>query len=69
MLMSFVGNGTEEIIRKYKDPTRLFFFSIHLFDKEEVEAGGNEFFPGSGMSDDTVSVSAAECSCMIYIAS
>jgi acetoin utilization deacetylase AcuC-like enzyme len=30
------GNGTEEIVSKFEDPSKLFFFSIHLFDKEEV---------------------------------
>lgn len=43
------GNGTEDIVRRYKHPSRLFFFSLHLFDKEE---GGYEFFPGSGSEDD-----------------
>lgn len=27
------GNGTEEIVKAYNKPDRLFFFSIHLFDK------------------------------------
>jgi acetoin utilization deacetylase AcuC-like enzyme len=27
------GNGTEDIVRKYHQPHRLFFFSIHLYDK------------------------------------
>lgn len=49
-----IGNGTEEIVRNYNDPSRLFFFSIHLYDKDEQV--GNEFFPGSGLLDDTVSV-------------
>jgi SHAQKYF class myb-like DNA-binding protein len=43
------GNGTEDIVRRYKHPSRLFFFSLHLYDKEE---GGYEFFPGSGSEDD-----------------
>ena len=30
------GNGTEDIIRKINDPERIFFFSVHLFDEEEI---------------------------------
>ncbi len=44
------GNGTEEIVRMYKNPNRLFFFSIHLYDKDP--ATGYEFFPGTGEHDD-----------------
>ncbi len=47
-----VGNGTEDIVRQYKHPSKLFFFSSHLYDKE-LE-GGFEFFPGSGADDDMV---------------
>ncbi|CAM9162818.1 unnamed protein product, partial [Ectocarpus fasciculatus] len=43
------GNGTEDIVRHYNRPDRLFFFSSHLYDKE----GSFEFFPGSGAGDDT----------------
>ena len=32
------GNGTEAIVRKYPHPSRQFFFSLHLYDKE----GGEE---------------------------
>ncbi len=55
MLNYWLGNGTEDIVRKYKDPSRLLLFSVHLFDREEA-AGmpGNDFFPGSGMQDDLV---------------
>jgi acetoin utilization deacetylase AcuC-like enzyme len=45
------GNGTEDIVKRYSQPDRLFFFSLHLYDKEE--AIGYEFFPGSGNKDDT----------------
>jgi acetoin utilization deacetylase AcuC-like enzyme len=45
------GNGTEDIVRRYQHPSRLFFFSVHLFDKDE---GPYEFFPGTGKEDDTV---------------
>ena len=44
------GNGTEDIVRRYTNPSRLFFFSVHLYDKEEEY----EFFPGSGTDDDVV---------------
>ena len=30
------GNGTEDIVRKINDPERIFFFSVHLFDEEEI---------------------------------
>jgi acetoin utilization deacetylase AcuC-like enzyme len=43
------GNGTEDIVRHYNRPDRLFFFSSHLYDREEAF----EFFPGSGAVDDT----------------
>jgi acetoin utilization deacetylase AcuC-like enzyme len=46
------GNGTEDIVRRYTQPSRLFFFSVHLYDKEE--ATGYEFFPGSGGKDDII---------------
>ena len=42
------GNGTEDIVRKYSHPSRLFFYSVHLFEKE----AGYEFFPGTGEHDD-----------------
>ena len=42
------GNGTEEIVRRYSKPDRLFFFSIHLFDQEKADGDGEpyEFYPG-----------------------
>jgi acetoin utilization deacetylase AcuC-like enzyme len=54
------GNGTEEIVRKCNDPSTLFFFSIHLFDNDEVTAQQSKkknhqiykFYPGTGSSDD-----------------
>eukprot|EP01038_Epipyxis_sp_PR26KG_P004993 gene4993-6978_t len=46
------GNGTEDIVRKYHNPSRLFFFSLHLYDKEPQL--NSEFFPGSGKIDDYV---------------
>lgn len=47
------GNGTEDIIRKLQNPSKLFFFSLHLFDKQPAD--NFEFFPGSGHRDDMVS--------------
>jgi acetoin utilization deacetylase AcuC-like enzyme len=44
------GNGTEDIVRKCNRPEQLFFFSVHLYDRED----GYDFFPGSGLADDTV---------------
>lgn len=44
------GNGTEEVIRqRIKDPKKLFFASMHLYDKDPA----NEwiFYPGSGERD------------------
>mmetsp|Transcript_18975 Transcript_18975/g.27435 ORF Transcript_18975/g.27435 Transcript_18975/m.27435 type:complete len:902 (+) Transcript_18975:710-3415(+) len=58
------GNGTEEIVRKNHDPTRLLFFSVHLFDhdkrKSRVSGSGSsssantgfKFYPGTGEDDD-----------------
>eukprot|EP00980_Cylindrotheca_fusiformis_P016270 scaffold4829_cov129-Cylindrotheca_fusiformis.AAC.30 len=52
------GNGTEEIVRKYHDPGKLFFFSIHLFDNEEKKRKREsksfqyKFYPGTGDEDD-----------------
>lgn len=50
--LPILGNGTEDIVRRYPNPSRIFFFSLHLYDKDSVP--GYEFFPGSGASDDTV---------------
>eukprot|EP00605_Chrysophyceae_sp_TOSAG23-4_P001803 GSChrysophyteH1.ASY1.ANO1.1993.1 assembled CDS len=44
------GNGTEDIVRRYTHPSRLLFFSLHLYDKGLTP--GYEFFPGSGDHDD-----------------
>jgi acetoin utilization deacetylase AcuC-like enzyme len=52
------GNGTEEIVRKYSDPSKLFFFSIHLYDNEEKKRKREsksfqyKFYPGTGDEDD-----------------
>lgn len=52
------GNGTEEIVRKYHDPGKLFFFSIHLYDNEEKKRKREsksfqyKFYPGTGDEDD-----------------
>jgi len=46
------GNGTEDIVRRYPNPSRIFFFSLHLYEKGE-EQNDYEFFPGSGGEDDT----------------
>ena len=43
------GNGTEDIVRRYAHPSRLFFFSLHLFERSPEY----EFFPGTGALDDT----------------
>ena len=55
------GNGTEDIVRRYPHPSRIFFFSLHLYEKSAEDTttaaggagGGYEFFPGSGGEDDT----------------
>lgn len=44
------GNGTEDIVRRFPEPSRLFFFSLHLYDRDHEH--GYEFFPGSGVRDD-----------------
>ena len=51
------GNGTEEIVRKCNDPSKMFFFSIHLYDHDKKRgANGNQFafkfYPGTGSEDD-----------------
>ena len=54
------GNGTEEIVRKCNDPSTLFFFSIHLFDNDEITMQSKKknnhplykFYPGTGCNDD-----------------
>ena len=52
------GNGTEEIVRKCHDPSKLFFFSIHLYDnnKDDKKRNANQtsykFYPGTGSEDD-----------------
>ncbi len=33
--MDSLGNGTEDIVRRYSHPSRLFFFSLHLYEKED----------------------------------
>lgn len=48
------GNGTEDIIAnrmfaRGADPCKVFFFSIHLFEKSREY----EFYPGSGLNDNT----------------
>jgi acetoin utilization deacetylase AcuC-like enzyme len=44
------GNGTEEIVRMYPHPSRLFFFSVHLYDHEPTV--GYHFYPGTGERND-----------------
>ena len=50
------GNGTEEIVRKFSDPSKLFFFSIHLYDNDSRKRSANQFhykfYPGTGSEDD-----------------
>lgn len=52
------GNGTEEIVRKCNDPSKMFFFSIHLYDNDKRKRSGNgnqfayQFYPGTGSEDD-----------------
>ena len=57
MLDYHKGNGTEDIVRRYHNSSRLFFFSVHLYDKPDDHSSSQdyEFFPGSGKSDDIVS--------------
>ena len=33
------GNGTEEIVQRFSDPSRLFFFSVHLYDRDCPKKG------------------------------
>ena len=40
------GNGTEEIVKNYTEPERLFFFSTHLYDEDEKS--DFVFYPGKG---------------------
>jgi acetoin utilization deacetylase AcuC-like enzyme len=44
------GNGTEDIVRHYNQPERLFFASIHISDRSAAES--YTFYPGSGVQDD-----------------
>jgi acetoin utilization deacetylase AcuC-like enzyme len=44
------GNGTEEIVKQYHDPGKLFFFSIHLYDADKRKSGYS-FYPGTGDED------------------
>jgi len=51
------GNGTEEIVREYNDPSKLFFFSIHLYENDNKRKRGSsqfqyKFYPGTGAGDD-----------------
>jgi acetoin utilization deacetylase AcuC-like enzyme len=48
------GNGTEEIVRKCHDPSKLFFFSIHLYDNDKRKGRSFQykFYPGTGSEDD-----------------
>lgn len=49
------GNGTEEIVRRCNDPSKLFFFSIHLYDNDKRKGKGQfqyKFYPGTGCEDD-----------------
>lgn len=50
------GNGTEEIVRRFNDPSKLFFFSIHLFDNDKkIKPGAPsayKFYPGTGDEDE-----------------
>ncbi|GKY98023.1 hypothetical protein MPSEU_000760400 [Mayamaea pseudoterrestris] len=49
------GNGTEEIVRRCRDPNKLFFFSIHLYDNDKRKRTGDtqyKFYPGTGSDDD-----------------
>ncbi|GMH79579.1 hypothetical protein TL16_g08191 [Triparma laevis f. inornata] len=40
------GNGTQEIVKNFTEPHRLFFFSAHLWDTDEKT--DYTFYPGSG---------------------
>ena len=44
------GNGTEEIVQKCHDPSRLFFFSVHIFDHDKKKGikPDYSFYPGTG---------------------
>ena len=45
------GSGTEDIVRRYPHPSRLFFFCLHLFDEEF----------SATLSSPTESVPAEQC--------
>jgi acetoin utilization deacetylase AcuC-like enzyme len=45
------GNGTEEIVRNFCDPSKILFISVHLYLKDAEF----EFYPGSGEQDVLVS--------------
>lgn len=47
-----IGNGTEDIVRRYPHPSRLFFFSVHLYDHDPIQK--YRFYPGTGGNDDHV---------------
>jgi acetoin utilization deacetylase AcuC-like enzyme len=70
------GNGTEDIVRTVNMSNRLFFFSVHLYDRDPSIA--YHFYPGTGDRNDLVSVSSlvnysnciliyTDCSIFIYI--
>lgn len=49
------GNGTEEIVRRCNDPSKLLFFSIHLYDNDKRKGKSHfqyKFYPGTGSEDD-----------------
>lgn len=46
------GNGTEDIVKLYPHPSRLFFFSVHLYDHDP--SVGYHFYPGTGERNDYV---------------
>lgn len=46
------GNGTEDIVKTYPHPSRLFFFSVHLYDHDPNV--GYHFYPGTGDRNDYV---------------
>ena len=49
------GNGTEDIVRRYAHPSRLFFFSLHLFDKEHGSTATHIYAASSSSSSSSSS--------------
>ena len=56
------GNGTEDIVRRYAHPSRLFFFSLHLFDKEHGSTASHIYAASSSSSHASTTTAASSSS-------